>query len=88
MKHTSALLLCIIAFPSYSGEMGDQSTSTSQNFISISGGYYSGHYQSNYTKYTSGVLNEQTSFDNKHTNGYEQLALGTGAHLGGCNLII
>lgn len=82
MKHTSALLLCIIAFPSYSGEMGDQSTSTNQNFISISGGYHSGHYQSNYTKYTSGVLYEQSSFDDKHTNGYEQLALGRGAHFG------
>ncbi len=76
--------LLVLAFPlsAYSGELGPASLPAKKNYISISGGYVNGDYQTNYSKYTSGVLTEKQSFNDNYANGYGQLALGRSAQIG------
>jgi len=83
LRVSSTVLCYVLSFSAYSGTTGAIVTSEPKNFISVSGGYYGSNYQANQTRYVSGILNEQNSFNNNNSSAYGQLALGTGNHLGG-----
>lgn len=86
MKRQLSLLTysCLFAAPVFSGAMADATSTTSPaTYFSIGGGYYVSQYQANYTSYTSGVLNQQASFDNTNNNSYGQLAIGANSHISG-----
>lgn len=81
MKKILSLLFTVAVLPAFAGEMGSQETSLGKSYVMIGGGYYSGDYQSNYTNTASGISLQQT-FNNKMSNGYGQIGLGTGAQIG------
>ena len=68
----------------FAGDMAEaQSPDEHRNtYVFINGGYYKGLYQTNFTRYSRGVLTSLESFDDPHSDGYGQLGLGRAASIG------